>query len=230
MAKDSLKRQKKLERRKAKAKAKKKALVRQVSRGMALRFEEAAAAPILHCSTTATLWDEGISSVLISRKLKSGQVAFAVFLVDAYCLGVKNVMLGVVPRSRYDSQVYGKLSEEYGLVKLKPEAARKLVEGAVEYARGLGLPPHPDYRKASPIFGDVDADCCTEEFVYGKDGKPYFVAGPYDSPWRCKQIIRTLTDHCGPDGFYYTIPVAPGAALLTDGEELLIDDDAEWEE
>jgi len=215
MAKDSRKRQKKLERRKAKAKAKKKALARQGPRGTAARLEEAAAAPILHCYTTDALWDEGISSVLISRKLKSGHVAFAVFLLDVYCLGVKDVMLGVVPRSRYDWQVHGKLSEEYRLVKLKPEAARKLVEGAVGYARGFGLQPHPDYRKAS---------------VYGKDGKPYFVAGPYDSPWRCKQIIRTLTDHCGPDGFYYTIPVAASGAMLTEGEEFLIEDDIEWEE
>jgi len=230
MAKDSRKRQKKLDRRKAKAKAKKTALARQASPGTAVRLEEAAAAPILHCYTTDALWDGGISSVLISRKLKSGHVAFVVFLVDVYCLGVKDVTVGVVPRSRYDWQVHGKLSEEYRLVKLKPEAARKLVEGAVEYARGLGLQPHPDYRKVRPIFGDIDADCCTEEFVYGKDGKPYFFAGPYDSPWRCKQIIRTLTDHCGPDGFYYTVPLAASGAMLTDGEELVIDDEGEWEE
>jgi len=230
MAKDSRKRQKKLERRKAKAKAEKRALARQASRGTAVRFGEAAAAPILHCCTTDLLWDEGISSVLISRKLESGQVAFVVFLVDVYCLGVKDVMLGVVPRSRYDWQVHGKLSDEYRLVKLKPEAARKLVEGAVEYARNLGLRPHPDYHKASPIFGDVDADRCTEEFVYGKDGKPYFFAGPHDSPWRCKQIIRTLTDHCGPDGFYYTVPLAASGAMLTEGEELVMDDDTELEE
>jgi len=230
MAKDPRKRQKKLERRKAKAKAKKKAIVRQASRGMAVRFQEAAEAPILHCSTTRTLWDEGMSPLLISRKLPSGQVAYAIFLLDVYCLGVKDVILGVVPRSRYDWQVYGKLREDHRLVKLKPEAARKLVEGAVGYARGFGLQPHSDYRKARPIFGDVDADCCTEEFVYGKDGKPYFVAGPYDSPWRCKQIIRALTDHCGPDGFYYTVPLAPSGAVLTDGDEFLIEDDGEWEE
>ena len=136
MAMDSRKREKKLERRKAKAK--KQALARQASRGTAVRFGEAAAAPILHCCTTEVLWDEGISSVLISRKLKSGHVAFAVFLLDVYCLGVKDVMLGVVPRSRYDWQVHGKLSEKYRLVKLKPEAARTLVEGAVEYAYRLG--------------------------------------------------------------------------------------------
>ena len=230
MAKDSRKRQKKLERRKAKTKAKKKALARQEGRGMAIGLEKAAAAPILHCCTTDALWDEGISSLLISRKLRSGSVAYVIFLVDVYCLGVKNVILGVVPRSRYDWQVYEKLSDQYHLVKLKPEAARKLVEGAVEYARNLGLSPHPDYRKARLIFGDIDADACSEEFVYGKDGKPFFVAGPHDSPWRCKQIIRTLTDRCGPDGFHYLMPLGAAEAALLEGGELLMEDDTEFDE
>jgi hypothetical protein len=229
MVKDTRRRQKKLERRKAKAKAKKKALARQESRGMAARLEEAAEAPILHCYTTDILWDEGLSPVLISRKLKSGHVAFVIFLVDVYCLGVKDVTLGVAPRSRYDFQVYGKLSEQYRLVGLTPEAARKLVEGAVEYARDLGLPPHPDYRKAGPIFGDIDAEACREEFVYGQDGKPCFFAGPYDSPWRCKQIIRTLTDRCGPDGFHYLMPLEAMGELPSGGRVLRIDDDADFE-
>ena len=229
MAKDSRKRQKKLERRKAKAKAKKKALARQQGRGMAVRLEEAAAAPILHCCTTDVLWDQGMSNVLVSRDLNRS-VAYVMFLLDVYCLGVKNVIMGVVPRSRYDWQVYEKLSDQYQLVKLKPEAARKLVEGAVEYARNLGLSPHPDYRKARVIFGDIDADACSEEFVYGKDGKPCFVAGPYDSPWRSKQIIRTLTDRCGPDGFHSLMPLGTTGAALIGGDELLIDDDTDFDE
>jgi len=230
MAKDSRRRQKKLERRKAKAKAEKKALARQEGRGMAVSLERAAAAPILHCCTTEALWDQGISSLLISRELTSGRVAYVIFLLDVYCLGVKNVILGVVPRSRYDWQVYGKLSDQYPLVKLRPEAARKLIEGAVEYARNLGLSPHPDYGKARLIFGDLDADACTEQFDYGKDGKPFFVAGPYYSPWRCQQIMRTLTDRCGPDGFHYLMPLGAAETALLGGEELLIEDDTEFDE
>ncbi len=231
MAKDTRRRQKKLERRKAKAKAKKEALARRKSRGMAARFEEAAAeAPILHCCTTDVLWDQGMSPVLISRKLKSGHVAFVIFLLDVYCLGVKDVTLGVGPRSRYDFQVHGKLSDQYRLVRLTPEAARKLVEGAVEYAHNLGLPPHPDYYKARPIFGDIDAESCREEFVYGQDGKPYFVAGPYDSPWRCRQIIHTLTDRCGPDGFHYFMPLEAIGEVPAEGHVLRIDDDTDFDE
>ena len=205
---DPRKRQKKLERRKSREKAKKKALARRGPDTPAARIQRAATAPILHCCATDVLWDQGMSNVLVSRELDNGSAAYAMFLLDVYCLGVKDVVFDAVPRSRYDWQVYGKAFGDLQIVNLKPEAARKLIEGAVDYAHDLGLSPHADYRKAKLIFGDIDADSSAEEFVYGKDGKPFFVAGPHDSQIRCNQIIRTLTSFCGPDGFDYmmTIP------------------------
>lgn len=204
---DPRKRQKKLERQKAKEKAQRRELARRESRGLAPRLEEAAAAPILHCVATEEIWTVGIGNVLISRQMSSGIVAFATFLVDVYCLGVKDVFMNVAPRPRYDREMYGKLKERGSLVPMTPECARKLIEGAVEYALGFGLPPHPDYRTAKLIFGDIAAEVCAEEYVYGQHGKPFFAAGPYDSPDKCQQILRALEKHCGPGGYDFMIPV-----------------------
>jgi hypothetical protein len=206
---DPRRRQRKLERRKAKQKAERRQLARQESQGLAARFELASAAPILHCCAGASLWRQGIAPVLVSRQLSSGNVAFVDFLVDVYCLGVKNIIMNVVPRARYERELYDKLARQDKLIPLKPECARKLVEGAVEYALGLGLPPYPDYRVAKRIFGDISAEACTEEFTYGKDGKPLFINGPYDSPERCRQIASALQDHCGPDGFHFIMAGPP---------------------
>jgi len=92
------------------------------------------------------------------------------------------------------------------------------VEGAVEYARNLGFAPHEDYQGARLIFGDIDATSCTEEFVYGRDGKPMFIAGPNDSPARCRQIISTMNAHLGPQGHHYLMPVSDGDPLLEELE------------
>ncbi len=224
MAKDPRQRQKKLERRKAREKAKKKSLAQRNPRDVVSRIERAAAAPILHCCTCDVLWEQGIANVLVSRVLASGNVAFVAFLLDVYCLGVKNVIFDVMPRSRYDWQVYGKLLGDYNIIQLTPEAARKLIEGGVEYARNLGLPPHSDYHKAKVIFGDVDASECEDEFVYGKDGKPYFIAGPHDSASRCSRIISTLTDHCGPDGFHYLMPIGTEFSPATEDRLFALDE------
>lgn len=84
---------------------------------------------------------------------------------------------------------------------MDPPAARKLIEGAVQYARGLGFSPRGDYHKATAILGDVDPSQCSEEFGYGLDGKPKFINGPHDTPEECERICKTLELHCGPGGY-----------------------------
>jgi hypothetical protein len=120
-------------------------------------------------------------------------------------------MAEVVPRSTYEDRIVRQLFGKFKAKDMPPAAARKLVEGAVEYARALGLPPHPDYARARPIFGDIDPAESTQQFEYGKDGKPFFFAGPHDGPARCRQILNTLIQACGVDGFDYLLPLAePG--------------------
>jgi len=72
-------------------------------------------------------------------------------------------------------------------------------------------------------FGDIDAGECTEEFTYGKDGKPYFFAGPYDSRSRCREILNILTSRLGADGFHYTIPFEDLAEELPGPEPLTLE-------
>jgi hypothetical protein len=76
----------------------------------------------------------------------------------------------------------------------------------VAYAQDLGLAPHPDYTLVQQIWGDVDASACTTHFEFGREGKPFFVAGPHDTPGRCRTIIATLIQRCGIDGFHYLVP------------------------
>jgi len=94
MALDARRRQQKAEKRRAKEKAKRKELARRKSDDVGQRLARVATAPILHCFTTQSLWDDGIAQVLVSRELDNGLVAFAAFLVDRYCLGVKDTFCG----------------------------------------------------------------------------------------------------------------------------------------
>ncbi len=174
---------------------------------MAARLRAAADAPVLHCWASANLWQTGMGNVLISRQLNNGSVAFAVFLLDVYCRGVKNAMMGVAPRPIYERNVHGRMSKQAPVVLIEPECARKLIEGAVQYAADLGLPPHPDYGVARHIFGNIDAGLCAEEFRFGKNGKPLFMAGPFDDPTVCPLVLNSLEEHCGPGGYHYLLPV-----------------------
>ncbi len=226
MAANEKKRQKRLERQKAKRKERQKTLVKQKHRGLAERLAATASAPILDCLFPEGTWDTGMGQVLISRELPNGQVAFAMFLVDIYCLGVKDAFGDILPRGTYKEKLLDRLDEQYEMVGIAPAAARKLVEGAVEYAGRLGLHPHSDYFRVNSIFGDIDADECEEEFEYGHDGKPLFIAGPHDTPERCYRILSVLENACGRDEFHYTVPFVDGMPdSLREGARMIATDE-----
>ena len=162
----------------------------------------AASAPIHECLVPDSLFDIGIGNVIVSRKMPNGFIGAAFFLVDVFCLGIKDVFYEALSPAEYDSRVSSLQHETFRA--LHPTCARKLVEGAEAYARDLGFPPHPDYQRARQIFGDLDATACPTHYVFGRDGKPFFLSGPYDTPAKCRRIIETLTRHCGIDGFNFS--------------------------
>ena len=130
----------------------------------------------------------------------------AVFLIDIYCLGIKNSFIRLLSEEKYRDMLKSKSKEEK-LKTIHPTCARKLVEEAGKYAADLGFSPHKDYREAQKIFGDIDSATCPRSFTFGKDGKPFYLAGPFDKPRVKKNVLNTLEKKCGPDGYHYVLPV-----------------------
>jgi len=150
------------------------------------------------------LFSEGMGYVIIARKLPDGRIATAQFLIDSYCLGVKNAFLTVVSPFAFDD-----LIETSSLVSPLREVtapyARKLIEDAIAYARDLGFSPHHDSREASIILGDIDSAECSQTFTFGHKGKPLYISGPNDSESFARRIIGQLTRRCGPGGAHFDI-------------------------
>jgi hypothetical protein len=219
----------------AKKKAKREARRREISRvqtmSTAERFRRTASAPVLDCLHFGGFKENGMGQLLFSRELRSGEIATAVFLIDCYCLGIKDAFGRVMPRSQYQ-EVYERCYELGNPVRLDAPTARRLVEDAVAYARSLGFEPHPDYFRAAPIFGDVDPALATRTFEFGRDGKPCFIAGPHDSPARIERIMGQLRDRRGEGGFHYLMPVSE-FDLLSRGfslAEVEEDDSEAWDD
>jgi len=91
--------------------------------------------------------------------------------------------------------------------------ARKLLEESVAYARGLGFPPHHDYAKAVRLFRDVKASDSNAAFEFGKDGRPFYASGPYESPERVRQILAILSKTSGPAGPQHMVATDAAKAL-----------------
>ena len=206
MAIDPRQQQKKLEKQRAKKAAEQRAGAARP--GDAGPHRAGGRRPDVHCFRTSTLTEHGIGEVLISRKLSYGNVAFAIFLVNIYCLGVKDVIVNIGPEALYRKNVY----EEIGSAdNVDPHEAqyRKLVEGAVQYALDMELPPHADYRVARQIFGDINAAACTEGIHLWQERQALFRRRPVQqSQPSASGFIRLMEKHCGPGGSHYLMRVS----------------------
>ncbi|WP_295458472.1 hypothetical protein, partial [uncultured Thiodictyon sp.] len=167
-----------------------------VGRSLPPGWARAALAPIADVFAPSNYHDIGIGTVWFNRRLPDGRYAIAGFVVDTYCLGVKNALYNIVDEAEYASLLAHIQSGAVEVLeRQEPEYACKLVEGAVDYAKALGFEPHADYRIARAIFGGIDAASCTVEFSYGRDGKPLYIQGPDDSPTLMRRIALRLSQH-----------------------------------
>jgi hypothetical protein len=167
---------------------------------------------------SAKLFDSGCGYLVVSRFKADGRVEAGFFFLDVFCLGVKDAdFYRFNSVADYQESLLDRLFFDEDPVRMTPAAGRKLAEDAVSYARGLGFSPGDDYKKASRVFGGITTADCDEEFVFGKDGKPFYIQGPSDSPARAERILRALEARCGEGGYHYI--VAADIFEPLDGEE-----------
>jgi hypothetical protein len=168
---------------------------------------------------SAKLFDSGCGYLVVSRFKADGRVEAGFFLLDVFCLGVKDAgFYRFNSVADYQESLLDRVFRDEDPVRMTPAAARKLAEGAVSYARGLGFSPGVDYKKASRVFGGITTTDCNEEFVFGKDGKPLYIQGPSDPPARVERILRALELRCGEGGYHYIV-AAVDFELLDGAEE-----------
>ncbi|GAA0398815.1 hypothetical protein GCM10009541_47310 [Micromonospora gifhornensis] len=142
----------------------------------------------------------GLVSVMVARA-ENGGVTTCGFLVDTYCLGVKNAL---PPVTSAPEEMTGTVAEFFSAYDAEPlqtplDLARHLVFGAVDYAHSLGFEPHRDFYSAAPHLGAWEPP---SRITFGLNGKPYFQQGPHDNPER---IMRTLDRTVGRDNYHFTI-------------------------
>jgi hypothetical protein len=137
----------------------------------------------------------GLAGVLVGRRHRYGRASICGYLVDTWCLGVKNA-LG--PRVMNDSEMPGFTRTFFDAFDAAPleapiELAQHLVWGAVEYARHLGFEPHRDFWAAAGHLGSLRDPCAIE---FGKDGEPFYIEGPNDdSPRNMRTLERSVGEH-----------------------------------
>jgi len=171
--------------------------------------------PLYECILTKEWQKTGaITQILVARRSSFGQIAVGTFLVDLGCLGVKSAFGGIFNSLGEYRQLRDGITSQQDMVKADLNLVAKVVREAITYARDLGFKPDPDYRDAILVLGDADPDACDVPIPLGsKDGKPFFIAGPYDN---VDQIMAKLTRKLGIDGFRFIAPIGGDGEFFLD--------------
>ncbi len=181
-------RQKKLEKRKAKSKDKQKQanILKNLSPEARL-IKSCRNLEFYDCSIDYSGRDSGILHVTAARRSREGGLVIASFLIDSFCLGIKDGFVRNIFAEEYENMKSQRPFEE-----IKPEDAKKLLYDAVTWSKQIGFSPCKEYNTAIKIFDDVNHETSSLEFEFGRDGEPLFIAGPNDSPAKCERILSIL--------------------------------------
>ena len=143
----------------------------------------------------------GLVSVLVAREDRKGKVSVCGYLLDVYCLGVKNA-LG--PQRLHRAELADFVRSYFGAWGSGPgeapiELARHLVFGALAYASKLGFAPHPDFERARNHLGPWQGPSAIR---FGRDGTPFFTEGPHDD---AASVLRRLEQGVGSGNFHFLV-------------------------
>jgi hypothetical protein len=145
----------------------------------------------------------GLACVLLARRERASRATVCGFLVDVYCLGVKNVIgplgMGTGSLDAYRRQFFAAFDRPGLPVPL--ELAQQLVHGAVGYARTLGFEPPDDFAPAAAYLGEP---ATAAPIQFGRDGTPWYISGPYDDP---RAVMEKLETTAGTGNFHYMVHV-----------------------
>lgn len=140
--------------------------------------------PLFECAIIDGWEETGFAQISIARSVTTLTVHFAIYLVDYYCLGVKDVICktnqSLVDYRNHVNEVSKLNSRDFK--KVDPAFAHNLIYKAIEYGRSNGFEPHEDFAAGQYLLDPIEqyADA-PFEFEFGLEGKPFYVQGPEDN-------------------------------------------------
>lgn len=143
----------------------------------------------------------GYAIVTVARQAGFNRLDVCTYLVDVWCLGVKDVSGHriVDPTTYRDFVEFAYREFPDGTAEISLEMAQAIVLGGIDYAAKLGFQPHRDFADARSHLGTWGGEPVLN---FGRNGKPFYMNGPYDDPLK---VLKTLRETVGEGNFDYVI-------------------------
>lgn len=208
MAKSEAKRQKKLMKKRQKDKLRRKRQAEATPYALLSvkkKIRSARQYPLHECLIDPSWKDKGLATVVVSRRQPDENLLFGVYLVDILCLGLKNTFCSAdFSTSRYNTELVQKVYQNEDPVQCARETAHQVIYGGIAFARRFGFSPHREFNLSQHILDEPGSLKGAPEIEFGRDGKPYFIAGPKDNVPRILQQLESTAERGNFDYMYHS--------------------------
>ncbi|MBR1463215.1 MAG: hypothetical protein IJ604_07555 [Prevotella sp.] len=144
----------------------------------------------------------GEGHILVTRNHTGGKISMAVFLVDAYCLGVKDSFY----RLRLEDYELEEIIDKIGAEECTYEEAHNWIYGSIAYAEEAGIEPDKSFNLTRYMLEEDTDDIPLIEYEFGKDGKHMLVA---HSHLEASRYLPLLKQNLGEGNYDFVINDTP---------------------
>lgn len=166
--------------------------------------------PIHKCYISDDWKENGECNIIIERKHGNGNITLGVFLVDLFCLGVKDTFYQYNISELEEEEFLGRFTGDNKVTEAGYNLVHNIILSAVEFAEDYGFKTHKDFERITQyILAEDTEDIPLMEIECGKDGKPFFVASDDMNEKEISRIISTLEKTAGPGNYSYLLNDEP---------------------
>lgn len=168
------------------------------------------------CYISPDLETCGEGHIIVTRKHTGGKISMAVFLVDIWCLGVKDSFYQLrLEDSEFDEMISTYREE---LQECSYEEAHNWIYGANAFAEEAGISPDKSFNITQYMLEEDTDDIPLIEYAFGKNGKHTLVV---DSTLEASRYLPLLKKNLGEGNFdYYLNSEDPDYEEWDDDEEV----------
>lgn len=165
--------------------------------------KKARSLPIHKCWINKNWKSSGKCNIAISRKHNNNNISICHYLVDLYCLGIKDTHYQFnIFENEFLDFIRMKSPEEDYLIEIDYPTAHNIIYAALEYAEDLGFDAHKDFESLTEAFLEEDNDDIELiDIECGRNGRPCFISSDNDSEALVNRVMKQLEKAVGKDQF-----------------------------
>lgn len=151
------------------------------------------------CYVSDDMTECGEGHVIVTRRHTGGRFSIAMYLVDTYCIGVKDSLF----RLRLEEEELEEMLDSVpGIRECSYEEAHNWVYGAIAWAEEAGIEPDKSFAVTKYMLEEDTDEIPLIEYEFGRDGKHLLMA---NNNLEASRYLPLLKKNLGEGNFAFTI-------------------------